>query len=89
MKKIPDPNQMKKVQGPKLNKADHALSKIRITTYLDPNILDALRKLAMDSGSKYQAVLNQILNDYLFGQKEGLVARISRLEKAVFKARAA
>ncbi len=77
---------MKRVKGPKLSEEEYAASKIRITTYIDDKVLETLRQLASDSGSKYQAVLNQILNDYLFGQKEGLVARISRLEKAVFKA---
>ena len=86
MSKIPDPNKMKRIKGPKLTNAQYAKAKVRITTYLDEKVLNALRELAQDSGNKYQAVLNQILNDYLFGQKEGLVARISRLEKAVFKA---
>ena len=86
MKKIPDPNKMKRIKGPKMTKEEYAASKVRVTTYIDSTVLETLRQLAIDSGSKYQAVLNQILNDYLFGQKDGLVARISRLEKAVFKA---
>lgn len=89
MKKIPDPNKMKRIKGPKLTKKELKQAKVRITTYLDIEILDMLRQLATDAGSKYQSLLNQILRDYFFGKKEGLIARIERLEKEVFKKRAA
>lgn len=85
MKKIPNPNKMRRIKGPKLTESQLAASKIRITTYLDKDIVNRLRELANDSGSKYQSVLNQILKDYLFGKKEGLISRIVRLEEAVFK----
>ena len=58
---------------------------MRITTYLDEEVLNKLRDLANHSGSKYQTILNQVLRDCFFGKKEGLVARIEKLEKAVFK----
>lgn len=89
MKKIPDPKRMKKIKGPKLTREELKRAKIRITTYMDKEVLETLKGLANDSGSKYQTILNQILRDYLFGQKEGLVARVSRLEKAVFDKSAA
>ena len=85
MIKIPNPKKMKKIKGPSLTKEELGQAKIRITTYLDQEVLETLRELAHESGSKYQTILNQILRDYLFGQKKGLMARISRLEKAVFK----
>ncbi len=89
MKKIPDPKKMKKIKGPQLSRAELDSSKIRITTYLNKDVLDTLREMALASGSKYQTILNQILSDYLFGKKEGLVARIAKLEETVFKKRAA
>lgn len=48
-----------------------------------------IRQLATEGGGKYQTVLNQILKKALFGESEGLVGRIDRLEKAVFKKQAA
>lgn len=89
MRKIPDPNKMRKIRGPVLTKRDLASAKVRITTYLDNKVLDQIRKLAQDSGSKYQTILNQVLRDALFGQQAGLIARINRLEGAVFRKRAA
>ncbi|MBI4208494.1 MAG: BrnA antitoxin family protein [Deltaproteobacteria bacterium] len=80
---------MEKVRGPSISLEELKSAKVRITTYLDKEVLDILRSLAIDSGSKYQALLNQILKDYLLGQKRGLVSRIARLEEAVFKKRAA
>lgn len=87
--KIPNPYKMKRIKGFVLTKEQAERAKIRITTHLDENVLEELRKLAKTSGSKYQTVLNQILTDYLFGKKEGLVARIERLEEEVFKKKAA
>ena len=89
MSRIPDPYKMKRIKGPILTKEQFKRAKIRITTYLDDEVLDMLRKLALHSGGKYQSVLNQVLRDYFFGKKKGLVARIERLEKAVFKKKAA
>jgi len=83
MKKIPNPEKMRRIRGPKLKVSDKASTKIRITTYVDQDVLKLIKGMAHDSGSKYQTVLNQILRDYLLGQKEGLVARITNLEKAV------
>ena len=76
---------MKKIKGPKISKSELEQIKVRITTHLDQDVLDSIRELAEESGSKYQTILNQILRDYLFGKKEGLIARIEKLEQAVFK----
>lgn len=85
MKKIPDPNKMKKIKGPRLKNSELTHAKIRVTTYLDEDIIENLKRIAADSGNKYQTVLNQTLREALFGKKQGILARISRLEQAVFK----
>lgn len=87
--KIPDPYKMKRIKGFVLTKEQAERAKVRITTYLDNEVLEELRGLANKSGSKYQTMLNQVLRDYLFDEKEGLVARIARLEEAVFNKKAA
>ncbi len=87
--KIPDPYKMKRIKGFVLTKEQVDKAKIRITTYLDNEVLKELRDLAEKSGSKYQTILNQILRDYLFDEKKGLFARIEKLEETVFKKKAA
>lgn len=89
MNKIPDPKKMKKIKGPKLTPRQLQSAKIRITTYLDRDLLNILRQLAHESGSKYQTILNQVLRESLLGEEKGLVARIARLERTVFKQKAA
>jgi uncharacterized protein (DUF4415 family) len=89
MSKIPDPSKMKRIKGPVLTKKEFDRVKIRITTYLDKDLLETLRKVATESGGKYQAVLNQVLRQALMGETEGLLSRIERLERAVFKTKAA
>lgn len=84
MKQMPNPKKMRRIKGPKLSLSQLNTAKVRITTYLDQDILDNLRRIAEDSGSKYQTVLNQLLRSYLFGKKEGIVARLERLEETVF-----
>ncbi|MCP5463593.1 MAG: BrnA antitoxin family protein [Deltaproteobacteria bacterium] len=85
MKKIPDPKKMKRISGPKLNKKQFENTKYRITTHLDNDVLSELRKIAKDSGSKYQTVLNQILRSALFGKNEGIFSRVESLEKELTK----
>lgn len=87
--KIPDPYKMKRVRGPILSKSELEKAKIRITTHLDKDALTRLQQLAGHSKRKYRILLNQVLSDYLFGSKEDLMTRIERLEKAVFKKKAA
>ena len=89
MRKIPNPNKMKRVQGPVLSNLELKSAKVRVTTYIDEDILKTLREVAAESGNKYQTFLNHILRSYLLGPKEGLMARLSRLERAVFKPKAA
>lgn len=84
MSKIPNPNKFRRIKRPVLSTRELASAKIRITTYLDKDILERLQQMAAESGGKYQTILNQVLRDYLFGTKEGLIARLTRLEKTVF-----
>ena len=38
-KKIPDPNKMKRVKGPKLSAEQARAAKVRVTTFLDEDVL--------------------------------------------------
>jgi len=88
-KKIPDPNKMKKVSGPKMSKYELRGTKVRVTTYLDEDVLNALKELANKSGGKYQTVLNQMLRQILVDEASTIMDRLQKLEKAVFSKRAA
>ncbi|MBI2335230.1 MAG: hypothetical protein HYU97_00490 [Deltaproteobacteria bacterium] len=85
MKKIPDPTKLKKIARPILSKTDLAKAKVRITTYLDQDVLQSLQGMARQMGGKYQSILNQLLRNTLFGKPVGILTRIEKLEKAVFK----
>ncbi len=80
---------MKRVKRPVLSPKMLKSAKVRITTYLDREILEFLRKKALQTGGKYQTVLNQILRVFLKGKEENLEKRVARLEKIVFKKHAA
>lgn len=84
MSKIPDPKKMKRIKGPVLTKQQLLAAKVRITTYLDQDILKELKNIAQQTGNKYQTVLNQLLRKILLGEKKDLFSRMDRLEKAVF-----
>lgn len=83
-KKIPDPDKMKRISGPKMTKYELRGAKIRVTTYLDKDVLEALKELANKSGGKYQTVLNQMLRQILVEDASTIMERIEKLEKAVF-----
>ena len=87
MKKIPDPNKMKRIKGPRVNESDLGHVKIRITTYLDKELIDVLKKTAKKHGGKYQSLLNTILRNALLGETsfEDLESRIERLEEEILK----
>ena len=87
--KIPNPYKMKIIKGFVLTKEKAKNAKIRITTYLDEEVLDKLRAMAKKSGGKYQSTLNQVSRHYLLEEEQDLITRIEKLEKAVFKKRAA
>jgi uncharacterized protein (DUF4415 family) len=87
--KMPNPKNLKRVKGPVFRKEDLHKVKTRVTIHLDQDLIDIIRQLALESGGKYQPMLNQILRNALLGKKEGLISRIEQLEKAVFKTKAA
>ncbi|MBI2346727.1 MAG: BrnA antitoxin family protein [Deltaproteobacteria bacterium] len=89
MNKTPDPKKLRRIHGPRLSRRELSDAKVRITTYLDRHVVEILRQLAIESGGKYQTILNHVLRDYLLGEKQGLLARLARLENAVFRAKAA
>lgn len=87
MKKIPDPNKMKRIKGPHVSEHDLENVKIRITTYLDKDLIEVLKKIAKTHGGKYQSLLNSVLRSALLGEGsfEDLESRIERLENEVLK----
>jgi hypothetical protein len=44
--------------------------KVRVTTMLDEDVLNALKKIASAKGQKYQTVLNQVLRTFVERKKE-------------------
>ena len=65
-----------------IRKKAKATKKIKITINFDADILGEVKKLAKDTGSPYQTLLNKIVRDSL---KEKMVRedRLSSLEKEV------
>ena len=87
--KIPNPDKMKRVKGPKLSADQMRAAKVRVTTFLDEDVLAALKATAQGSGTRYQTLLNQLLRQSLIGDTKTILERLEKLEKAVFKTRAA
>lgn len=86
---IPNPEKLKRVKGPKLTAEQVRAAKVRVTTFLDEDVLAALKDTAEGSGTRYQTLLNQLLRQALIGDQRTILERIERLEKAVFKRTAA
>lgn len=80
-------HQPKRIKGPHVNEHDLENVKIRITTYLDRDLIAVLKKIAKTHGGKYQSLLNSILRTALLGETsfEDLESRIERLENEVLK----
>ena len=55
--------------------------KVKITTYIDGDILLELKTRAKIHGGKYQSYLNKILRDALFVEKEGLEQKVNIMWK--------
>lgn len=70
---------------------DPRFAKARITTFIDLDVLDEIRKNAKKKGEKYQTLLNKMLRDSVFAEKndkkliKDLEERISILERVVLK----
>jgi uncharacterized protein (DUF4415 family) len=86
-KKIGEAQALKEInEALKAPRKDH---KIRITTMIDGDVLDNLKKKAEDEGVKYQTLLNNILRDTLVLNKKDpikvILARLNKLEKLVLE----
>ena len=59
--------------------------KLRITTWIDSDILQALKTEAEQRKIGYQTILNQKLREIVFGEKDPLHERVDKLESLVSK----
>lgn len=59
-------------------------TKVRITTFLDEDLLIKIKEEAKAQGKKYQSLLNERLREIFMGE-EGLETRLKKLEEEVFK----
>ena len=58
--------------------------KVRITSFIDGDILVELKARAEQQGTKYQTLLNQLLRQAL-RDSASMAERLKRLEEAVFR----
>ena len=58
--------------------------KVRITTFIDSDILNVLRSEAKKTGRKYQSILNSTLRNSLISQNN-FETKISNIEKRLIK----
>lgn len=58
--------------------------KVRITSFIDGDILVELKERAEQQGTKYQTLLNQLLRQSL-KDSASLAERLKKLEDAVFR----
>ena len=56
--------------------------KVRITTFLDLDVLETLKTQAKDLGTGYQTFLNTFLRETLL-KEPGVLTRLKRIEKAI------
>jgi hypothetical protein len=50
--------------------------KVRVTTMVDEDVLNALKKIASSKGQKYQTVLNQVLRAFVERKKDRKLAPV-------------
>jgi uncharacterized protein (DUF4415 family) len=69
-----------------LEESNFAVSKVRITTMIDKDLLDWLKLEAKGQNSKYQTLLNNVLRQAKGSNPDRLSeleARLSRIEKKI------
>lgn len=66
------------------NDLDPKNHKVRITSFIDGDILVELKARADQQGTKYQTLLNQLLRQALKDSKS-VAERLQKLEEAVFR----
>ncbi len=59
-------------------------TKVRITTFLDEDLLIKIKEEAKTQGKKYQSLLNERLREIFMGE-ESTETRLKKLEEEVFK----
>lgn len=61
----------KKVQYGKVEISDETFkrAKVRVTTFIDLDVLKALKQEAAAKKTKYQTLMNQLLHDAVFGKE--------------------
>ncbi len=64
--------------------ADPKNHKVRITSFIDGDVLLELKKRAEQQGTKYQTLLNQLLREAL-KDSQSMAERLKKLEDAVFR----
>lgn len=57
--------------------------KIRVTTFVDLDVVKELKRQAKNQKSKYQTLLNKILRDYAFSKEKDTPITESRLRKII------
>lgn len=55
--------------------------KVRITTWIDGDLLQHLKMKAEAEGTRYQSLLNKLLRDLLINQESDVQARLAAIEK--------
>ncbi len=76
----------KYVKSDGLENSDFSVSKVRITTMIDKDILDWLKLEAEKKDGKYQTILNQILRQAKGKNPDRIAeleARLSKIEKKI------
>ncbi len=66
-----------------IDKDEFACGKIRITTFIDEDIYNALKKRANKQRTKYQTLLNDLLREQLFPPTKKLDVLIKEVRKAM------
>lgn len=56
--------------------------KMRVTTYIDLDVLEALKEQAKQMGMGYQTYLNSYLREKIL-KEAGVLTRLDRIEKAI------
>ena len=79
-------SKVKFVKEDGLENSDFSVSKVRITTMVDKDLLDWLRSEADERGWKYQSLLNHILRQAKGSNPDRIAEieqRLSKLEKKI------
>jgi len=68
MRRIPNPEKMKKIKDPTLSFQELKTTKIKVELDLDIELLEHLKKLAKKTHQNYKSLLHSIVKNYLHQQ---------------------